>query len=295
MLQSAYLLPALSALFWSGNFVFARYVASDIPPISLAYWRWTLAMCLILPFTIKPIWRQRQLIKTHWLKLCLLSTVGVAGFNTCVYLGLQTTTATNGLLINSMIPILIILCSLVLGVKIRLLQGLGVFISLLGVIFLVCHGELERLYHLSINSGDLWVLLAALLWAIYSIGLKVKPAELSAMAFLGFSISVGSLVLSPIYWFNWVDEPAWQLSWQNGSAVVYTAVFASLVAYFCWNQGVKLVGASTAGQFIHLMPVFGTVLAVVFIGEQLAWFQLMGAMAIGSGIYLSLRQRQPVS
>lgn len=294
MLPSAYLLPALSALFWSGNFVFARYVASDIPPIALAYWRWTLAMCLILPFTIRPIWRQRHLIKTHWLKLCLLSTVGVAGFNTCVYLGLQTTTATNGLLINSMIPILIILCSLALGVKIRLMQGLGVLTSLLGVIFLVCHGELERLYQLSINTGDLWVLLAALLWAIYSIGLKVKPAELSAMAFLGFSISVGSLVLSPIYWLNWAGEPAWQLSWQNGSAVVYTAVFASLVAYFCWNQGVKLVGASMAGQFIHLMPVFGTVLAVAFIGEQLAWFQLIGAMAIGSGIYLSLRQTKPI-
>ncbi|MDO6524119.1 DMT family transporter [Motilimonas sp. 1_MG-2023] len=291
MPQSAYFLPALSALFWSGNFVFARYVSSDIPPIALAYWRWTLAMCLILPFAIKPIWQQRAIIKAHFWPLFLLSTVGVAGFNTCVYLGLQTTTATNGLLINSMIPILIIVCSLLLGVTIQLKQGLGVLISLLGVIFLVCHGELSRLLNLRVNTGDLWVLLATLLWAIYSIGLKVKPAELSAVAFLGFSISVGSFVLSPLYWFNLTSEASWHFSLENGAAIGYTAIFASLVAYFCWNQGVKLIGASTAGQFIHLMPVFGTALAVLFIGEQLAWFQLIGALAIGSGILLSLQSK----
>ena len=245
-------------------------------------------MCLILPFVIKPIWQQRSIIKAHFWPLCFLSVVGVAGFNTCVYLGLQTTTATNALLINSMIPILIIVCSTLLGTRIHFKQGIGVLVSLLGVIFLVCHGELSRLLSLAVNSGDLWILFAAFLWAVYSIGLKMKPAELSGAAFLGLSIVIGSLVLSPLYWFNLTAEPVWHFNLGNGAAVVYTAVFASLVAYFCWNQGVRLVGASTAGQFIHLMPVFGTGLAVLFINEELAWFQLIGALAIGSGIYLSL-------
>ncbi|RJG49945.1 DMT family transporter [Motilimonas pumila] len=289
MKNTAYLLPALSALFWSGNFVLARYVANDIPPIALAYWRWTLAFILILPFAIGPIWQQRSLIRQHLLPLTLLSIVGVAGFNTFVYLGLQTTTATNGLLINSMIPILIIVCSLLIGVRIKLWQGIGVVTSFGGVIFLVCQGDLSRLFSLSFNRGDLWVLLSALVWAVYSIGLKVKPAELSGLAFLGFSIGVGSCTLAPIYWFDLLGEKSWTFSMQNGFAIGYTAVFASLVAYFCWNQGVKFIGASTAGQFIHLMPVFGSGLAVLFIGEVLAWYQLVGALAIGIGILLSLR------
>lgn len=289
MKNPAYLLPALSALFWSGNFVLARYVANDIPPIALAYWRWTLALVLVLPFAAGPIWHQRKLIAQHFIPLTLLSMVGVAGFNTFVYLGLQTTSATNGLLINSMIPILIIVCSLLIGVKIKFWQGIGVITSFLGVIFLVCQGELGRLFSLSFNRGDLWVLLSALVWAVYSIGLKVKPAELSALAFLGFSIAIGSLTLAPIYWFNLVSEVSWTFGMQNGLAIGYTAIFASLIAYFCWNQGVKKIGASTAGQFIHLMPVFGTGLAVLFIGEVLAWYQLVGALAIGVGIVLSLR------
>ncbi len=286
----AFFLPVLSALFWSGNFVLGRAVANDIPPIALNYWRWSLALMLLLPFVIRPMWRQRQLIRAHFWSLTALSVVGIAGFNSFAYMGLQDTTATNGLLINSMIPIFIIIISRFwLNKPISVMQLSGVGVSFCGVMFLLSQGELSTLLKLSFNNGDLWVMGAALIWAIYSIGLKWKPAELSALAFLGFSVLVGSSFLAPIYWLDLTAEPQWQLTQNNMLAIGYTAVFPSIVAYLCWNQGVKLIGPSLAGQFIHLMPLFGTLLAVLFIGEQLALFQLVGALLIAGGIYLSIK------
>ncbi len=286
----AYLMLAGSALFWSGNFVIGRAFATDIAPITISYLRWCLALLLVLPFTLMPMWKQRGLIRSNLPLLVFMGAVGVAGFNSFAYLGLNKTTATNALLINSFIPILIILLSRIIpGTRITPGKLLGIAVSTLGVLLLVSRGQLGDLMALNINVGDLWVLLAALLWAIYSICLRYRPAELSATAFLGVTMIVGVVILSPVYWLNPLQESPFVANSANMAAVGYVAVFASIVAFLFWNQGVKAVGARSAGQFIHLMPVFGTLMAIAFLGEQLYWFHVLGVVAIGSGIYVSMR------
>ncbi len=289
----AYLLLTGSALFWSGNFVIGRAFAPDIAPITISYLRWLVALLCFLPFSVLIMIRQWPIIRAHWGRLLFMGTFGVAGFNTFAYLGLSHTTATNALLINTFIPILIILLSRIYpGTPIRLVQVLGIVISTMGVMLLVAKGSLDNLLAFRINRGDLWVLVAAFVWAVYSISLRWRPLELSASAFLSITMIIGVAILSPIYWFNWLDEPAFVVSTPNLLAIGYVALFASLGAFLCWNQGVKMVGADTAGQFIHMMPVFGTIMAVSFLGERLYWFHILGAIAIGSGIYLSLRQHK---
>lgn len=280
-----------SALFWSGNFVIGRAFASDIAPITISYLRWCCALLVIFPFIIRPVFNEWPVIREHIPFLVFMSAIGVAGFNTFAYLGLHSTTATNALLINSFIPILIILLSRIMpGTPVSLPGLLGILISTCGVMLLVSRGQLANLIALQINRGDLWILLAALVWAVYSIGLRWRPAGLSSMAFLGFTMIMGVIILSPVYWFNWLDEPPFVTSTANMIAIAYVALFASIGAFIFWNQGVRVVGAGTAGQFIHLMPVFGTIMAVVFLGEQLYWYHVAGAIAIGSGIVLSLQK-----
>ncbi|MES9857416.1 MAG: DMT family transporter [Sedimenticola sp.] len=279
-----------SALFWSGNFIIGRAFASDIPPITLSYLRWSLALAIILPFTARSLITQWPVIRANLLPLIFMGALGVSVFNTFVYIGLQETSATNALLINSFIPIFIILLSLTIpGTPITQGKLAGILISTCGVLLLVVEGSLENLLALKINPGDLWILAAAFIWATYSISLCRRPANLSASTFLLVTIIVGFLILSPIYWFNLLSEPSLIPNSGNLMAIGYVALFASIGAFLCWNQGVSVVGAGTAGQFIHLMPLFGTAMATLFLGEQLYWFHIGGAIAIGAGILLSLK------
>lgn len=283
-----------SALFWSGNFVLGRAIATDIEPITLAYWRWLIALCLFLPFGLKNLVLEWAVIRRHGRYLIFMSILGVSCFNTFAYLGLQQTTATNALLINSFIPILIILLSRIKpGIPISPGKLAGIIVSSIGVVLLVIQGSLDNLLALSFNRGDLWILTAALTWAVYSIGLRWRPAELSSKSFLLFTMITGLLVLGLFYWFNPFNEAPLILSIANGLAIFYVAAFASVGAFLLWNQGVKLVGAATAGQFIHLMPILGTAMAIVFLGERLYWYHFIGALAIATGILLSLRYADP--
>jgi drug/metabolite transporter (DMT)-like permease len=290
--NQAYLMLAGSALFWSGNFVIGRAFASDIAPLTLSYLRWQTALLILLPFTLRPLIGQWGLIMRYKWRMIFLGVLGVAGFNTFAYLGLHETTATNALLINSFIPILIILLSRIYpGLPIRWHQLLGIVVSTAGVAILIAQGRLERLLALEINRGDLWVLGAALIWAVYSIGLKFRPPELKPFSFLAFTVLVGVLALAPVHWLNLLDEPAFEPTAANLAAVAYVALFASVGAYLFWNHGVRVVGAGAAGQFIHLMPVFGTLMAIAFLGERLHGYHLAGGAAIAAGIWLSLSRR----
>lgn len=289
----AYLMLCGSALFWSGNFILGRAFAADIAPITLSYWRWLVALVIFLPFGYKTLVAEFAIIRAHIFRLTFMGILAVSGFNTFVYLGLQHTTATNALLINSFIPILIILLSRIMpGTHIFPRQLIGILISTTGMIVLVMRGEMDNLLELSMNRGDLWVLLAAFSWASYSISLKWRPQQLSSTSFLLTSMIIGLLFLGPFYWFNVFDEALVEFNLNNIIVIAYVAIFASIGAFLLWNQGVKIAGASTAGQFIHLMPVFGATLAVIFLGEQLHWFHITGATAIAGGIYLSLKKTE---
>ncbi|WP_415883677.1 DMT family transporter [Neptuniibacter sp. QD34_54] len=285
----AYLLLTLTTLFWAGNFVLARAFSVDIPPITLALIRWSLAFVILLPFAIPTIYKHRDVIRQYWPRLVLFGALSVAGFNTLAYIGLQTTTAMNGTLMQSSMPIMILCMStLVLRESATMRQWLGVLLSLLGVLALISKGDPEALMSLNFNSGDLWVLLAMFVWACYSLALRWKPKEMSGFAFFSVSLTVGVIILVPLSLLE--TERALQIHWDTDLMLLisYLAIFPSILAYLFWNYGVEKLGAHKAGLFIHQVPMWGIVLSVIFLAEQVQAFHLWGIALIFTGIYLAV-------
>lgn len=286
----AYLFLSLTALFWAGNFVLGRSMHLVIPPIVMAELRWLLALLIIFPFLLPKLKKHKTLILKHWPILTLLSVLSVASFNTFIYIGLTVTTATNATILQSVIPIAILVISaLWLKEAVSKQQWLGVFISLSGVLILITKGDLASLLDYSINQGDIYVLIAVFLWAIYSILLRYRPTELDGFTFFGITVLIGSIALLPFslieyYYFSPV------IVWQNSSllTILYMAIFPSILAYIFWNKGVSELGAAKAGLFIHLMPCFGLILSSFFLNEKIYTFHIGGILLIFSGIYLAV-------
>ena len=280
----------LPPLFWAGNFVVGRAVLDNATPIGLAFSRWLLALLFLSPFIVKPLWQQRSLIKKHFWAISLLAVLSVSGFNTFAYIALQYTTATNATLLNSFIPIFILIISgLFFQENISTKQIFGVLVSLIGVMVILTRLDQTVIAQLSINKGDLWMLVAALSWALYSLLLRyLRPKELAAIPFLGILIIIGTIVIYPVLLLNPFNEPS--IIWDNSMimAVVYIAIFPSIVANLAWNYGMKHIGAAKGGQFIHLMPFIGALLAIVFLNESIHLFHLLGGACIALGLWLSL-------
>ncbi len=290
----AYLLLVLATLFWSGNFVLGQAMSTEIPPVTMSYWRWQGAMLVLFPFAAKGLWQQREIIRTHFIKLTILAILGVVTFNTFVYLGLQTTTAINALLINSAIPVWIVIIAMTfIREPVTLRNIIGVLFSLCGVIYLIVRGDLNLLRQLSPNIGDLWILAAALAWAVYTLLLKRwKPTQLNPINFLLFTVIIGAAILAMIHWSGITGEAS--IVWEQKTliSIGYFAIFPSLVSFICWNEGVLRLGAPTAGHFIHLMPLFGVILSIVFLNERVHVFHIIGAVLIGVGIVLALNHKR---
>lgn len=290
--EMPYLLLTLAPLFWAGNFVIGRAVHADVPPIGLAFWRWVIGFLLVLPFAWRGLVRDRAVIRRHGPILLALAVLGIAAFNTLVYLGLQSTTAINGLLMQSTMPVLIMALSfLVLGERITARQGLGVVVSMAGAVVVITRGDLGALTGLALNRGDLLILLAVLGYAGYSVLLRRRPA-MGAMSFLAVTFGAGALMLLPLaVWEAMVGGRVLDINHTTTIlAVGYVAVFPSILSYLCFNRGVQLVGANRAGLFIHLLPLFGTLLAVAVLGETLQPAHAAGMALILGGIALATRR-----
>lgn len=280
----------LAVLFWSGNFVFGRMVSTEIEAIQLSFYRWFFVFLILLPYLIYRYEHIIKIFKKEYLILIIFGTIGIAGFNTFLYIGLKTTTATNGLLINSSIPIMIIvLSSLILKTRITKIQALGILLSTLGVIFLILKGSLENIVTLEFTHGDLWILLACLNWALYTVLLKYKPKELNAFDFLSVTVFIGIIILSIVYFsFGFTLEFSSFTNTKVLYSIIYIVVFPSILSFYFWNTAIIEIGASKAGQFTHLMPIFGAILAYLFLGERLEVYHVFGILFIGIGIYLSI-------
>ncbi len=286
---SPYLLLVLTTLFWSGNFVLARLVRLDVPPVGLSFWRWTLAGLLLLPLVWRDMLRSWPLVRRHFWLVAALALLGITNFNTFVYLGLQTTTATNGVLLQSVIPLIIILLSwLILGVRINRWQGLGIIASLAGVLMIITRGDPASLLGLNLVRGDLWILAAVFSWGLYSILLRKLPQGFGGLSLLGYTISLGVLGIAPFYLIETGSGLVVQLNQITIFSVLYVAIFPSLLAYFFWNRAVGEVGPNRAGQFIHLIPVFGSLLSVVLLGERLYLYHMWGVLLVALGIFLGV-------
>lgn len=284
----AYLLLVLTALFWSGNFVLSRGMHADIPPLSLSFWRWTVALLILLCFSMRHLREQKQIVRKHIRFIAVQGLLGVAGFNSLIYIAVQTTTAINAVLVNSCIPVLIAVFSWILYKEMMTpRQCLGVFVSLCGVLLIIARGELAHLLAMSFNRGDLLVLAAASIWALYSANLRKYPRELHPLAYLSGIIISGLLVIFPLYLMEMSSGKTILITASSIITILYVAIFASILAFIFWNRAVRSVGANKAGPFIHLMPVFSTILAVFFLGETLHVYHIQGILLIFGGILLT--------
>jgi drug/metabolite transporter (DMT)-like permease len=287
--ESPYLLLTLAVFFWAGNFIVGRAVRADVPPLALAFWRWFFAAILVTLMARRHLPADLARLRKSWGIVLLLAFVGITCFNTLVYIGLQYTMAVNALLMQSLMPVMIVgLSFLLFKEKIKPIQAAGVAISLLGALTIIGQGSLGILVSLSLNRGDVLVFIAVIGYAGYSIGLRKRPA-VHPLSFVAATFILGDLLLLPLYVWETVSGRSLHLDAPTVMAISYVAVFPSIVSYLCFNRGVELVGANKAGMFIHLIPVFGSVMAIVFLGESLQWFHIVGILLIAAGISMATR------
>ena len=285
-----YLLLTLTALFWSGNMVVGRSIRGEVPPLGLAFWRWTLAFVLILPFAWPHLRTQWTALKQGWRPIALLGALGVGGYNTFAYLALQHTSAINATMLNSLIPVAtILLARVLLARRLHRLEGIGVVLSLIGVSVIVSRGDLSSLLALQLNPGDFWMLIAVLDWGLYTVALHWRPKGVDPMLMLAAMTVVGIAILAPLWAWELSNGHTIVLDIGNALGIAYTAIFPGFLGYVFYNRGVGMVGPNRGSLFIHLMPAFGTVLSIIFLGELPAAFHGLGIALILGGIWLTTR------
>lgn len=292
-LLSPYLIMVLPPLLWAGNAVVGRAVAGEIPPVALSFWRWLLALAVLLPFGLPGLRAQWPLVRRQWRLILVLALTSVAAYNTLLYIALQTTAAINVTLVGASLPIVMIgLSWLWLGETLMPMQWAGVMISLAGVLAVISHGDLQALLALELRRGDLAVLLATLCWSVYSVLLRRHPTGIAAMPLLTCLVAVGLLLITPFYLWELSTGSGFAVTSRSLSALAYVGLLPSAAAYYFWNRGVAALGANVAGQYTYLIPVFTAALAVVFLGETFRWFHAAGLGLIFSGIWLTTRARR---
>lgn len=286
----AFFLLAMSSLFWAGNWVIGRALRDAFDPVALNFWRWLVAALILAPFALPGLSAQRRAIRSSAGLIGLLALTGVALFHSLVYLGLRTTTTVNAVLLNSSAPLFMLLCSWSIErERASRRQIAGMLISIAGILVILSRGDPRSLFQLDVHAGDVWILLAMPVWGVYSVLLNRRPPELGGVGFL-FLISVaGVLLLAPAFVLETMYAPPRWPTAVESAGVLYVALFASVGAYICWNRGVSIVGANAAGFTLHLLPVFGTVLAMAFLNESFHVFHAAGIATILLGVVVATR------
>ncbi|MGL4668228.1 MAG: DMT family transporter [Saezia sp.] len=282
------LILTLPPLFWAGNFVIGRAVHTLMPPFTLSFMRWSLAIIVLMPFAWKHLKQGRALYWEYRWRILGLSLLGAAAFNALIYLALRSTTATNAVLLNSFAPILIILWGILFyKQRTNFLQIAGLLLSFMGVMMIVLQGSWQHLLSLSFSKGDFIVLIAVVCWSIYTLWLRVLPAQMNKVGLTAIQFVIAALVIFPFAFIEYTggNRPIWTQT--SMLAVAYIGVFPSVLAFLLYTLGVMRVGAARAGQFLHLMPVFGALLSAFFLKEHLHLYHLGGITCIFAGILLS--------
>lgn len=284
-----YILLALCVLFWSSNFILGRYLHEEFEPITLAFYRWLGVFIAVLPFFILDFKKIFEVFKNNFIFTLLLAFFSIVCFNTLLYFGLEETTATNALLINSIFPMLVLFLSfIILKSKITQNQILGIVLSTLGVVFIVLKGDFLQIGNFELNHGDLYIISATLTWALYSVLLKYKKLSLTPTQFFAFMVVLGFIMMLPLYlYFTPSITNDLTLVYKHSEIILFMVIFPSILSFLFWNRGILEIGAEKTGQFTHLMPIFGTILAFLFLGETIMSYHFFGMVFIFLGIYLS--------
>lgn len=280
---------AVASLFWSGNFIAGRWIAGTIDPLELNLLRWIFSFCILLPLVAKGFVTHWKTLTTHKLWLFALALLGIAGFNALTYKALTLITVVNALLIVATYPVVaVVVGALINGYRPSKIQILGSLVSLFGASFLIIVGPFRGGVDANFTEGVIWMTAAVLSWLVYSLLLPKRPKNLPQDVVLGATAFLGILIMLPILCVKGVGHI--ELSAESALALTYISVFASVGGFLCWSYGVAGIGAERSGQFIHLMPLFGTILAVIILEERLEWVHFVGALFILSGIVLVNRK-----
>jgi len=286
-----YLLLSITALCWAGNSIVGRLAAGHIPPVTLSFIRWSLAFLLILPIVWKQLRQDWPAIRSRLGLMITLSITGIGAFNSLQYWALEHTQALNTLLLQSTGPLVVAIWSLILfGIRLTLAQAIGILLSLAGVLIILTQGDLTALSKITFNEGDLIFLVAMAIFGFYSV-LSLKRPQIHGLSMVAFTFGCGAASLIPLLIWELSTRPMMAFDAKNLLSLIYVAVFPSTIAYLCFNRGVLLIGANRAAPFFHVVPVFGSVMAFVFLGERPQIFHIVSFALVLTGVYVASRKQ----
>ncbi len=290
----AYFLLTLTAFFWSGNFIVGKAATIyEIPPFSLNFYRWLFAFIILFPFTYKEIFENKKYILENIGFFIILGITSITIFNSIVYYSLYHTQVISGVLMISTIPVWIMFIASLLKIeKTNIFQIIGVILSLTGVICIITKADLELIKNLDFNKGDLSMVVAMFSWAIYSVLLKKKSYKISQIALLEVIIICGFVFLVPVYFIEMSLGYKVVLELPFILTLSYVVLFPGIIAFLFWIKGIALIGANRAGVFLHLMPIFGAIMAIIIFKEKFMLYHFLGTIFIIVGIILSNRKKQ---
>ena len=290
--NTAYIFLILATLFWSGNFIVGKAASLfEIHPFTLNFYRWTFAWLILAPFTLKEIYKKRDYILSNIKLILVLGITSITIFNSIVYYSLNFTQVISGVLMISTIPVMIIFFCWVFRIeKTNPYQILGVILSLLGVVVIVIKADLGKLMNLNFNKGDLWMVVAMFSWAMYSALLRKKKFELSQISLLQTIISAGLILLLPAYLIEMSLGYRLNVNLPFVLTLGYVVIFPGLASFIFWIKGISIIGSNRSGIFLHLMPIFSTILAILIFDEKFMIFHFIGAVFIISGIIISSKK-----
>ncbi len=282
-----YLLLSLTSLFWAGNTVLGRFIAGHVPPVTLAFIRWSGAFVILLPFAAHHLRRDWPTIRKHAGLMTLLALTGFSAYNTMAYYGLQYTSAINGLLLQSVGPLFVAMWTFALfRDRLTLRQAGGICISLIGVIVIVSRASLDVLLAIAFNRGDVWFLIALMIYGFYTAVLRTRP-KMHPISFLAVGMGWGAALLVPAMAIELASGRTIVLDGTSWLSFAYVCVFPSLLGYLFLNRGIELIGANRAAPFMHLVPVFGSVLAIVLLGERFEVYHAVGYSLVFAGVTIA--------
>mgnify|MGYP006095124141 FL=1 len=285
----AYLMLVLATLFWAGNFVVGKIAfIENVPPFSLTFFRWLLVWVILIPFTYKEFFKLRRVILDNFLLLLLLGLTSVGLFNSFIYNALNFTQVINASLFNAVIPVAIILFGLLFKLeKTNKYQILGLIVSILGILSIITKLDLGILLTLSFNKGDILMIGAVITWGIYSAFLKKRKFEVSLLTLVHILCTFGLVTLIPQFLFEFSQGKTVIINDHLIYSLIYLAIFPSIGSYYCWAGAVSIIGANRAGIFLSLIPLFSTILAIIFFNEKFLFFHFIGSVLIILGLLLS--------
>ena len=290
--KTAYIFLILATLFWSGNFIVGKAASLfEIPPFTLNFYRWTFAWLILAPFTLKEIYKKKNYVLKNIKLILILGITSITIFNSIVYYSLNFTQVISGVLMISTIPVMIIFFCWIFKIeKTNIFQMLGVVFSLFGVVIIVIKADIVKLVNLNFNKGDLWMVVAMFSWAMYSALLRKKKFKLSQLSLLQTIISAGLVLLLPAYFIEMNLGYRSIINLPFLLTLSYVVIFPGLASFIFWIKGIAIIGSNRSGIFLHLMPIFSTILAIIIFNEKFMFYHLIGAIFIISGIFLSSKK-----